>query len=89
MDCIWPGQDSARTIAATLLLDGPGVDIVYEQMLGQAAAISCVGVAPTCHIGWTVCESFYTRAGYRPWRRYCMFRTATSPQWPPAPDRPA
>ena len=27
-----------------------------------------------CHIGWTVRESFYVRAGYRPWRRYDMFR---------------
>jgi GNAT superfamily N-acetyltransferase len=34
--------------------------------------------AGTCHIGWTVRESFYTRAGYRPWRRYRMFRTATT-----------
>jgi GNAT superfamily N-acetyltransferase len=29
-----------------------------------------------CHIGWTTRESFYRRAGYRPWRRYAMF---TSP----------
>ncbi len=34
--------------------------------------------AGACHIGWTGRESFYTRAGYRPWRRYRMFRTATS-----------
>jgi predicted N-acetyltransferase YhbS len=27
----------------------------------------------TCHIGWTTRESFYRRAGYRPWRRYAMF----------------
>jgi GNAT superfamily N-acetyltransferase len=33
--------------------------------------------AGTCHISWTVRESFYTRAGYRPWRRYRMFRTST------------
>lgn len=98
-------HDSAGTIVATLLLDGPGADTVYGPMLGPAAAtISCVGVAPrmegrgvgtalvaraseilrdrgagTCHIGWTVRESFYTRAGYRPWRRYRMFRTGTGP----------
>jgi len=98
-------RDSAGTIVATLLLDGPGADTVYGPMLGPAAAtISCVGVAPrmegrgigtalvaraseilrdrgagACHIGWTVRESFYTRAGYRPWRRYRMFRTGTSP----------
>ena len=35
--------------------------------------------AGTCHISWTVRESFYTRAGYRPWRRYRMFRTSTGP----------
>jgi len=29
--------------------------------------------ARTCHIGWTTRESFYRRAGYRPWRRYAMF----------------
>ena len=27
-----------------------------------------------CHIGWTVRESLYARVGYRPWRRYAMFR---------------
>jgi predicted N-acetyltransferase YhbS len=67
-------------------------------MLGPAATIGCVGVAPAvqgrgigtalvvraseilrdagvrnCHIGWTTRESFYRRAGYRPWRRYAMF----------------
>jgi predicted N-acetyltransferase YhbS len=36
--------------------------------------------AGTCHIGWTVRESFYIRAGYRPWRRYRMFRTSTGPR---------
>jgi len=98
-------RDGAGTICATLLLDGPGADTVFEPMLGPAAAvISCVGVAPraqgrgigtalvaraseilrdrgagTCHIGWTVRESFYTRAGYRPWRRYRMFRTSNGP----------
>jgi ribosomal protein S18 acetylase RimI-like enzyme len=98
-------RDDVGVICATLLLDGPGADTVFEPMLGQAAAtINCVGVAPhlqgrgigtalvaraseilrdrgagTCHISWTVRESFYTRAGYRPWRRYRMFRTSTGP----------
>jgi GNAT superfamily N-acetyltransferase len=88
-------RDGAGTIAATLLLDRPGADTVFEPILGPAAAtISCVGVAPrmegrgigtalvtraseilrnrgagTWHISWTVRESFYTRAGYPPWRR--------------------
>jgi ribosomal protein S18 acetylase RimI-like enzyme len=29
-----------------------------------------------CHISWTARESFYTRAGYQPWRRYRMFHRA-------------
>lgn len=92
-------RDSARNIAGTLLLDGPGADTVFAPMLGPAAGtISCVGVAApvqgrgigtalvagaseilrdagtrNCHIGWTTRESFYRRAGYRPWRRYAMF----------------
>src|ERR1700722_13972992 len=99
-------RDNAGAICATLLLDGPGADTVFEPMLGRAAAtINCVGVAPhvqrrgigtalvaraseilrdrgagTCHISWTVRESFYARAGYRPWRRYRMFRTSTGPR---------
>jgi ribosomal protein S18 acetylase RimI-like enzyme len=99
-------RDGTGAICATLLLDGPGADTVFEPMLGRAAAtINCVGVAPhlqgrgigtalvaraseilrdrgagTCHISWTVRESFYTRAGYRPWRRYRMFRTSTGPR---------
>jgi beta-N-acetylhexosaminidase len=30
-----------------------------------------------CHIGWAVREQFYSRVGYRPWRRYRMFRSPT------------
>jgi beta-N-acetylhexosaminidase len=37
-----------------------------SQLLGQAGT-------RTCHIGWTIRESFYRRAGYQPWRRYAMF----------------
>jgi ribosomal protein S18 acetylase RimI-like enzyme len=44
--------------------------------------------AGACHIGWTVRESFYTRAGYRPWRRYRMFRGATSCHQEPASTCP-
>ena len=40
-------RDDAGAICATLLLDGPGADTVFEPMLGRAAAtIDCVGVAP-------------------------------------------
>ena len=31
--------------------------------------------AQVCHIGWAVRASFYQRTGYRPWRRYRMFRS--------------
>jgi GNAT superfamily N-acetyltransferase len=37
-----------------------------SELLGQAGTRAC-------HIGWTSRESFYRRAGYRPWRRYAMF----------------
>jgi hypothetical protein len=40
--------------------DGPG--------RGGSQIISQAGVR-ACHIGWTTRESFYWRAGYRPWRR--------------------
>ena len=40
-------RDDAGAICATLLLDGPDADTVFEPMLGPAAAtINCVGVAP-------------------------------------------
>ena len=60
---------------------------VAPPMPGRCTGTALVARAPeilrdrgagACHIGWTVRESFYTRAGYRPWRRYRMFRTATS-----------
>jgi ribosomal protein S18 acetylase RimI-like enzyme len=39
-------RDSARNIAGTLLLDGPGAGTVFAPMLGPAAGtIGCVGVA--------------------------------------------
>jgi beta-N-acetylhexosaminidase len=33
--------------------------------------------ARNCHIGWASRESFYRRAGYKPWRRYLMFSSST------------
>ena len=60
---------------------------VAPPMEGRCTGTALVARAPeilrdrgagACHIGWTVRECFNTRAGYRPWRRYRMFRTATS-----------
>jgi len=46
-------------------------------MVARASEILRDAGTRTCHIGWTVRESFYARAGYRPWRRYRMFRRTT------------
>ena len=54
------------------LLKAYAADIQHMRaspLLGQAGT-------GTCHISWTTRESFYRRAGYRPWRRYAMY---TSP----------
>jgi GNAT superfamily N-acetyltransferase len=53
-------------------------------MVARASEILRDAGTRTCHIGWTVRESFYARAGYRPWRRYRMFRrTAGQPATTP------
>ena len=40
-------RDGSRSIAGTLLFEGPGADTVLAPMLGPAAGvIGCVGVAP-------------------------------------------
>ena len=77
-----PGAD---TVFAPML--GPdagtigcvGVDPpLHRQGIGTALVVrasqilSEAGVR-ACHIGWTTRESFYRRAGYRPWRRYAMY----------------
>jgi ribosomal protein S18 acetylase RimI-like enzyme len=45
-------------------------------MVARASEISRDSGTRICHISWTARESFYTRVGYRPWRRYRMFRRA-------------
>jgi GNAT superfamily N-acetyltransferase len=42
-------------------------------MVARASQILQQAGTRNCHIGWTTRESFYRRAGYRPWRRYAMF----------------
>ena len=45
---------------------GTALVVRASQILSQAGVRAC-------HIGWTTRESFYRRAGYRPWRRYAMY----------------
>ena len=62
------GTISCVGVAPPLHGQGIGTALVVRasQILSQA------GVR-VCHIGWTTRESFYRRAGYRPWRRYAMY----------------
>jgi predicted N-acetyltransferase YhbS len=55
-------------VAPPLHGQGIGTALVVRasQLLSQAGVRAC-------HIGWTTRESFYRRAGYRPWRRYAMY----------------
>ena len=63
-------------------MEGRGIGTA---LVARASQILRDRGAGACHIGWTVRESFYTRAGYRPWRRYRMFRKATSYHQAPLP----
>ncbi len=45
-------------------------------MVARASEILRDSGTRACHISWTARESFYTHAGYHPWRRYRMFRRA-------------
>jgi beta-N-acetylhexosaminidase len=47
---------------------------IGSAMVARASEILRDRGTRACHIGWTVREAFYTRAGYLPWRRYRMFR---------------
>lgn len=62
------GTISCVGVAPPLHGQGIGTALVVRasQILGQAGVRAC-------HIGWTTRESFYRRAGYRPWRRYAMY----------------
>jgi ribosomal protein S18 acetylase RimI-like enzyme len=52
-------------------------------MVARATEILSAAGTGSCHIGWTVRESFYARAGYKAWRRYRMFHRATGQPPPP------
>ena len=53
--------------------------VIGTALVARASEILREAGTRTCHIGWTTRESFYRRAGYRPWRRYAMF---SRPAWP-------
>lgn len=44
-------------------------------MVARASEIPRDAGTGMCHIGGVSRETFYLRAGYRPWRRYRMFGT--------------
>jgi beta-N-acetylhexosaminidase len=50
---------------------------VGTAMVAHASQILHERGTARCHIGWTVRERFYSRLGYRHWRRYHMFRRTT------------
>ncbi|HEV7757668.1 MAG TPA: GNAT family N-acetyltransferase [Acidimicrobiales bacterium] len=69
----WPmlGEDSAEIacvgVAASQENRGVG-----SAMVARASQVLRSRGAGVCHIGWAVRVGFYSRVGYRPWRRYSM-----------------
>lgn len=47
---------------------------VGSAMVARASELLRDAGTRSCHIGWTVRESFYGRLGYARWRRYLMSR---------------
>ena len=70
-----PAAGIIGCVGVTPHLHGRGIGTA---MVARASQILGDAGTRICHISWTVRESFYVRAGYRPWRRYRMFRRATS-----------
>jgi GNAT superfamily N-acetyltransferase len=70
-----PAAATISCVGVAPRMEGRGIGTA---LVARASEILRDRGAGTCHIGWAVRESFYTRAGYRPWRRYRMFRAATS-----------
>jgi GNAT superfamily N-acetyltransferase len=66
------GAATINCVGVVPRMEGRGVGTA---LVVRASEILRDRGAGTCHISWTVRESFYTRAGYRPWRRYRMFRS--------------
>jgi beta-N-acetylhexosaminidase len=51
---------------------------VGSAMVARASELLRDAGTRSCHIGWTVRESFYGRLGYAPWRRYLMSKRRLS-----------
>jgi GNAT superfamily N-acetyltransferase len=69
----WPmlGEDSAQ-IACVGVAAAQESRGVGTAMVARASQVLRDRGAGACHIGWAVRVGFYTRVGYRPWRRYSM-----------------
>ena len=65
-----PAAGTIGCVGVAPLLHGQGIGTALVVRASQI--LSQAGVR-ACHIGWTTRESFYRRAGYRPWRRYAMY----------------
>jgi predicted GNAT family acetyltransferase len=77
-----PAAATISCVGVAPHMEGRGIGTALVARASEILRDRGVG---TCHISWTVRESFYTRAGYRPWYRYRMFRVATSPARPRPP----
>lgn len=65
-----PAAGTIGCVGVAPQLQGRGIGTALvtraSQVLSQAGTRAC-------HIGWAASETFYRRAGYKPWRRYAMF----------------
>jgi GNAT superfamily N-acetyltransferase len=65
-----PAAGTIGCVGVAPPLHGQGIGTA---MVVRASQILSQAGVRACHIGWTTRESFYRRAGYRPWRRYAMY----------------
>lgn len=65
-----PAAGTIGCVGVAPALQGRGIGTA---LVVRASEILRDAGVRNCHIGWTTRESFYRRAGYRPWRRYAMF----------------
>jgi GNAT superfamily N-acetyltransferase len=72
-----PAAATINCVGVAPPMQGRGIGTA---MVARASEILRDRGSGTCHISWTVREHFYAGAGYRPWRRYRMFRTPTTPR---------
>jgi ribosomal protein S18 acetylase RimI-like enzyme len=69
-----PAAGTIGCVGVASQMQGHGIG---TGMVARASQILQQAGTRNCHIGWTTRESFYRRAGYRPWRRYAMFTRPT------------